>query len=60
MAVTTDIYQHAIPDLEADFAERIASLVVPAAAPDPPTEATERGRKRSQPESALPRSVSIS
>ncbi|MGH9065676.1 MAG: hypothetical protein ACRD0L_17240 [Acidimicrobiales bacterium] len=23
MAVTTDIYQHAIPDLEADFAERI-------------------------------------
>jgi integrase len=28
MAVTTDIYQHAIPDLEAVFAERIASLVV--------------------------------
>jgi integrase len=31
MAVTTDIYQHAIPDLEADFAERIAALVVPGA-----------------------------
>jgi integrase len=27
MAVTTDIYQHAIPDLEATFAEQIASLV---------------------------------
>ncbi len=27
-AVTTDIYQHAIPDLDAVFAERIASLVV--------------------------------
>jgi integrase len=27
IAVTTDIYQHAIPDLEAAFAERIASLV---------------------------------
>jgi integrase len=27
MAVTTDIYQHAIPDLDAEFAERIASLV---------------------------------
>jgi hypothetical protein len=26
-AVTTDIYQHAIPDLDAVFAERIASLV---------------------------------
>jgi integrase len=31
MAVTTDIYQHAIPDLEADFAERIAILVMPVA-----------------------------
>jgi integrase len=27
VAVTTDIYQHAIPDLEAAFAEQIASLV---------------------------------
>jgi integrase len=27
MAVTTDIYQHAIPELEAAFAEQIASLV---------------------------------
>jgi integrase len=34
MAVTTDIYQHAVPDLEADFAERIAALVVPGAASD--------------------------
>jgi integrase len=30
MAVTTDIYQHAIPDLEADCAERIAALVMSA------------------------------
>lgn len=29
MAVTTDIYQHAIPDLDAVFAERIAALVAP-------------------------------
>ena len=32
MAVTTDIYQHAIPDLEAAFAEQIALLVAPGAA----------------------------
>jgi hypothetical protein len=35
MAVTTDIYQHAIPDLEAVFAERIASLVAPEVAATP-------------------------
>lgn len=58
MAVTTDIYQHAIPDLEADFAERIAALVV---SPGPPvSEATESGAPQVAALSTLPSSVSIS